>query len=69
MTEQTRQDLRTLSKLFRQMSYKQGKIEKADLKYPVELIFNIIKRGDFEVQVNNVALSIARGWIKGWLES
>jgi len=69
MTEQTRQDLRMLSECFKNISYKQGKISKTDLRYPIELIFDIIDRGDFEVQVNNVALNIARNWVKRWLES
>ena len=69
MTEQTRQDLRMLSECFKNMSYKEGKISKTDIRYPVEIIFDIIERGDFEVQVNRVALNIARNWVKRWLGS
>jgi len=69
MTEQTRQDLRMLSECFKNISYKQGKISKTDLRYPIELIFDIIDRGDFEIQVNRVTLNIARNWVKRWLES
>ena len=69
MTEQTRQDLRMLSECFKNISYKQGKISKTDLRYPIELIFDIIERGDFEVQVNRVTLGIVRNWVKKWLES
>jgi len=69
MTEQTRQDLRMLSECFKNISYKQGKISKTDLRYPIELIFDIIERGDFEVQVNRVTLGIVRGWVKKWLGS
>ena len=67
MTEQTRQDLRMLSECFKNISYKQGKISKTDLRYPIELIFDIIERGDFEIQVNRVTLGIVRSWVKKWL--
>jgi len=69
MTEQTRQDLRMLSECFKNISYKQGKISKTDLRYPIELIFDIIDRGDFEIQVNRVTLGIVRSWVKKWLGS
>ena len=69
MTEQTREDLLMLSECFKNISYKKGKISKTDIRYPIEVIFDIIERGDFEVQVNRITLNIARNWVKRWLES
>ena len=64
MTPETRKNLRELSKFLNQMSRKQGKITKADIKKLTESIFSIIDSGDVEVWINPTVLNIARKFFK-----
>jgi len=67
MTNQTRQNLKTLSHLFDEMSRKKGKISKSDLTRPVELIFDIIKTGDVDFEVNVAFVRFVRSLVRNWL--
>jgi len=68
MTNETRQNLKTLSHIFDEMSRKNGKISKSDLTRPVELIFDIINRGDVDFEVNVAFLGFVRRLVRNWLK-
>lgn len=67
MTPETSRNLKALANLANNLSRKQGKITKADIKQFADPIFSIINSGDVEIQMNSAVFNIASGFIRNWL--